>query len=61
MSLKDQSTKNAAERIGIKVRHLRNSRGLTQKELAGDLISRNMLSMIESGAALPSIESLIHI
>ena len=31
---------------------------MTQAELAGDRVSRNMLSMIESGAALPSIETL---
>lgn len=53
--------KNTSERIGLKVRHLRNTRGLTQKELAGDTVSRNMLSMIESGNALPSLETLMHI
>jgi len=46
------------ERIGKKVRSLRGMRGLTQKELAGDIVSRNMLSMIESGAATPSLETL---
>lgn len=50
-----------AEQIGKKIRELRLSAGLTQKQLAGDIISRNMLSMIESGTALPSIETLLHI
>lgn len=61
MNSKDPQTKALAECIGKKVRTLRNSRGLTQKELAGNSISRNMLSMIESGAALPSLETLMHI
>lgn len=34
---------------------------MTQSELAGDCITRNMLSRIENGAALPSIGSLLHI
>ena len=47
--------------IGEKIKELRLSKGITQKELAGEFISRNMLSMIESGRALPSLETLIHI
>lgn len=61
MSRTNPLIKSTSERIGSKVRHLRNSRGLTQKELAGDTVSRNMLSMIESGNALPSLETLMHI
>ncbi len=34
---------------------------MTQRELAGDEITRNMLSRIENGAALPSIGSLLYI
>ena len=34
-------------------------REMTQKELAGDTISRNMLSLIESGIAYPSLETLL--
>ncbi len=52
---------SAAEQIGQKIKKLRLSEGMTQKELAGDVISRNMLSMIESGNALPSLETLLHI
>lgn len=51
----------SADQIGKKIRKQRLSCGMTQKELAGDVISRNMLSMIESGNALPSLETLIHI
>lgn len=47
--------------IGEKIRSLRLRRGLTQKQLAGDKITRNMLSRIENGAALPSISSLLYI
>lgn len=61
MSLNDPVSKKAALRIGEKVRRLRNSRGLTQRELAGNSVSRNMMSMIESGAALPSLDTLLHI
>lgn len=47
--------------IGKKIRSLRIQRGLTQKELAGEEITRNMLSRIENGAAYPSIGSLLYI
>jgi len=47
--------------IGKKVRDLRKKAGMTQTELAGDMITRNMLSRLEHGAALPSLETLIHL
>ncbi len=47
--------------IGKKIRSLRVARGVTQRELAGDEITRNMLSRIENGAALPSIGSLLYL
>ncbi len=47
--------------IGKKIRSLRIGRGMTQRELAGDEITRNMLSRIENGAALPSIGSLLYL
>lgn len=34
---------------------------MTQKELAGDVISRNMLSLIENGVASPSISTLTYL
>ncbi|MBQ2546020.1 MAG: helix-turn-helix domain-containing protein [Clostridia bacterium] len=45
--------------FGARVRELRLKRGLTQKELAGDHITRNMLSLIESGNASPSVQTLL--
>ncbi|MBR6604059.1 MAG: helix-turn-helix transcriptional regulator [Clostridia bacterium] len=47
--------------IGEKIKNLRTSKLMTQKELAGDVITRNMLSRIENGAALPSLQSLIYL
>ncbi|MCD8315473.1 MAG: helix-turn-helix domain-containing protein [Firmicutes bacterium] len=47
--------------IGSKIRELRRQRGLTQKELAGDEITRNMLSLIENDLAKPSLETLVYI
>ena len=39
--------------IGQKIRALRLSRHMTQAQLAGDSITRNMLSLIENGNAVP--------
>ncbi|MBE6707830.1 MAG: helix-turn-helix transcriptional regulator [Ruminococcaceae bacterium] len=61
MNFRDPHLKKTAECIGEKMRLMRNSRGLTQRELSMGAVSRNMLSMIESGNALPSIETLLHI
>ncbi len=44
--------------IGEKIRRLRQNRKMTQSELAGDQITRNMLSCIENGAALPSLPTV---
>ena len=44
--------------IGERIRTLRLSRGMTQKVLADGLVTRNMLSLIESGAASPSLGTL---
>ena len=44
--------------LGQKIRQTRLARGLTQKELAGEQITRNMLSQIEHGAAQPSMRTL---
>lgn len=48
-------------RLGQKIRELRTSLGITQRELAGEKITRNMLSLIESGSASPSISTLHHL
>ena len=47
--------------IGQKIRELRIKEGITQKELAGDKITRNMLSLIENGSASPSVRTLLYI
>ncbi len=44
--------------IGIKIKSLRKKRGMTQNELADGIITRGMLSRIESGSAMPSMQSL---
>lgn len=42
-------------RIGEKIKKLRTSKVMTQSELAGTHITRNMLSCIENGSAQPSL------
>lgn len=44
--------------VGEKIKALRKKRGVTQIALAKDLISRSMLSRIESGTAEPSLSTL---
>ncbi len=46
------------KQIGQKIRELRLSRGMTQAELVGDSITRNMLSLLETGSASPSLHTL---
>ena len=43
---------------GEKIKAARIHRSMTQSELAGDKITRNMLSIIESGKANPSMETV---
>ena len=47
--------------IGEKIRDLRVAKLMTQAELAGDHITRNMLSCIENGAAMPSLSTVCYI
>lgn len=44
--------------LGAKIREARNELGLSQRQLCGDRITRNMLSLIESGSARPSMDTL---
>ena len=44
--------------IGEKIKKIRQQRNMTQSELAGDQITRNMLSRVENGAALPSLPTV---
>lgn len=44
--------------LGEKLRLARQEAGLSQRELCGDRITRNMLSQIENGSASPSVPTL---
>ena len=52
---------NTASEIGKRIKLIRKQKGITQQMLAGDQITRNMLSRIENGFALPSVSTLIYI
>ena len=47
--------------IGGKIKQLRLSKMMTQSDLAGDRITRNMLSSIEHGSALPSLQTVTYL
>ena len=47
--------------LGQKLRQARLKQGLSQKELCGDRITRNMLSLIENGSATPSMDTLLYL
>lgn len=49
------------KKLGEKLRQSRVSKGITQKSLAGDMITRNMLSLIEHGSASPSLSTLMYL
>lgn len=44
--------------LGEKLRNARQEAGLSQRQLCGDIITRNMLSLIEHGSAKPSMDTL---
>lgn len=44
--------------IGQRLKQTRLEQGLSQRQLCGDVITRNMLSLIENGSASPSMETL---
>ena len=44
--------------LGEKIRQARLAAGLSQRQLAGEEITRNMLSLIENGSAKPSVKTL---
>ncbi|HML38844.1 MAG TPA: helix-turn-helix transcriptional regulator [Bacillota bacterium] len=48
---------NSSE-LGKKIKEARIAKKLTQSEVVGNFITRNMLSQIESGTATPSIKTL---
>ena len=47
--------------LGEKIKKKRKSLKMTQSSLAGDKVTRNMISRIESGAALPSLDTIKYI
>jgi transcriptional regulator with XRE-family HTH domain len=44
--------------LGNKIKQARLDAGLSQRQLCGDTITRNMLSQIENGSARPSMDTL---
>lgn len=44
--------------LGKKIKEARLAKKMTQAEVVGDFITRNMLSQIESGTATPSVKTL---
>ena len=44
--------------LGEKLKAARLEAGLSQRQLCGDVITRNMLSQIENGSARPSMDTL---
>ena len=44
--------------LGLRLRQARLEAGLSQRQLCGEKITRNMLSQIENGSAKPSMETL---
>ena len=44
--------------LGKRIKEARLAKKMTQSDVAGDFITRNMLSQIESGAANPSLKTL---
>lgn len=47
--------------IGAKIKRLRTAKMMTQTQLAGHQITRNMLSQIENGTASPSLSTVMYI
>ncbi|MBR6103257.1 MAG: helix-turn-helix transcriptional regulator [Ruminococcus sp.] len=48
----------SSNQLGRRIKEARLAKRLTQSEVVGDFITRNMLSQIESGTALPSVKTL---
>lgn len=47
--------------LGEKLKQARLDAGLSQRQLCGDVITRNMLSQIENGSARPSMDTLSYL
>lgn len=48
-------------KLGERVRAARLEKGLSQRQLCGEFMTRNMLSQIENGSARPSMASLVYL
>jgi len=46
--------------LGKRIKAARLEQGLSQRQLCGEVITRNMLSQIENGSARPSMDTLSH-
>lgn len=44
--------------LGLRLKQARLEKGLSQRQLCGDFVTRNMLSQIENGSARPSMDTL---
>ena len=53
--------KNSISNIGNKIKSVRLQRKMTQNELCGTELTRNHLSLIESGKSLPSVKTIVYI
>ncbi len=53
--------KFSSDEIGRRIKTVRNEKKMTQSELCGSEITRNHLSLIESGRSLPSVGTLCYI
>ncbi len=58
MSRRPTGPDGLQEKLGANIKAARLSKGMTQGELAGEDLTRNMLSRVENGAALPSLPTL---
>lgn len=47
--------------FGIKLRELRSERGLSQRDLAGGVVTASYISLVESGARMPALDVLMHL
>lgn len=52
---------NMRKELGERIRERRKKLGMTQSQLCGEYMTRNMLSRIETGDANPSLETLLFI
>ena len=53
--------KNSTNNLGTKIKAVRLQRNMTQTELCGTELTRNHLSLIESGKSLPSVKTICYI